>query len=185
MEQEQAETTADEVISTERKPFWREFIEAFAIAIILAVIIRTFFLGMYWVPSESMVPTIRVGDRLAVAKFSYLFVETQRGDVIVFKSAQNDNKNLVKRLIGLPGEEVAFKNNQLLIDGVVIDEPYLPLESYTFDYGPIVVPENQYFVCGDNRLYSSDSRTWGFVAAEEIIGRGVVIYWPLGHWNML
>lgn len=163
------------------KPLWRDLLEAIIIAVILAFVIRTFFFGMYWVPSESMMPTIAVDDRLLVTKFSYWFEAPQRGQVVVFHSEQNDDKNMVKRLIGLPGETIEFRNNQLLVDGIVVDEFYLSADTYSMDYGPITVPEGEYFVCGDNRMHSLDSRFWGFVDKEEIIGRTMAIYWPLAH----
>ena len=89
------------------------------------------------------------------------------------------NKNLIKRLIGVPGDTIEFKNNVLYINGQQTAEDYLSDEVFTADYGPLTVPEDMYFMCGDNRQYSSDSRSWGLVSKEQLIGKGVAIYWPI------
>ena len=159
----------------------REIVEAVLIALVITFVIRSFIVDIFRIPSPSMVPTIEVGDRVVVTRFSYWFDTPERGDVVVFKYPNNEKVDYIKRVIGLPGEEVAFHNNTLYIDGVEVDESYLPEGTFTGDFGPIEVPENSYFMCGDNRQNSSDSRSWGFVDESLIIGKGQFIYWPIGH----
>lgn len=106
-------------------------------------------------------------------------------DVIVFKYPLDTKKDYIKRCIGLPGETVEFKDSKLYINGSLIAEPYLTDGLEFEDYGPVTVPEGQYFMCGDNRNNSSDSRVWGFLDEELIIGKAQVIYWPFARWGTL
>lgn len=168
----------------EKSPI-REMAEVVIIALVLAFLIKTFVVGNFWIPSESMLPTIEVNDKVIVTNFSYWFEEPQRGDVIVFKYPLDTKKDYIKRCIGLPGETVEFKDSKLYINGSLIAEPYLPDGLEFEDYGPVTVPEGQYFMCGDNRNNSSDSRVWGFLDEELIIGKAQVIYWPFARWGTL
>lgn len=163
----------------------REMAEVVVVAFALAFLIKTFVVGNFWIPSESMVPTIEINDKVIVTNFSYWFAEPQRGDVIVFRYPLDPKKDYIKRCIGLPGETVEFRDSQLYIDGQLVDEPYLPEGLEFEDYGPVQVPEGQYFMCGDNRNYSSDSRVWGFLERKLIIGKAQVIYWPVDRWTTL
>lgn len=163
----------------------RELLEVVVVALALAVFIKTCIAGNYWIPSASMEPTIETNDKVIVTHFSYWFQEPQRGDVIVFKYPEDPKKDYIKRCIGLPGETVEFKDSCLYINGVLVDEPYLPEELEFEDYGPVTVPENSYFMCGDNRNHSADSRVWGFLPDELIIGKAQVIYWPFARWTTL
>lgn len=182
---------AEEVVIQKRsqkhkkKPFFREITEVVVLAVIAAIFLKTFIIEMYWVPSESMVPTIVVKDRVVVTKFNYWFREPEHGEVVVFQSPTEENKNLIKRLIGVPGDTVEFKDNSLYINGEKVDEPYLSDEAFSVDYGPITLPEKMYFMCGDNRQHSLDSRSWGFVSEDLLIGKGVAVYWPVQHANWL
>ncbi len=162
-----------------------EMIEVVVVALVLAFVIKTFVAGNYWIPSESMVPTIEVNDKVIVTNFSYWAGEPQRGDVIVFKYPLDTRKDYIKRCIGLPGETIEFKDSLLYVNGELVDEPYLPDGLVFEDYGPIVVPENSYFMCGDNRNRSADSRVWGFLPDDLIIGKAQVIYWPFSRWTTL
>ncbi len=177
------EAPAEKAKSTEKKEksAIREIIEAVIIALVITFVIRSFVVDIFRIPSPSMVPTIEVGDRVVVTRFSYWFDEPSRGDVVVFKYPNNEKVDYIKRVIGLPGETVAFHDNRLYIDGEAVEENYLPEGTITNDFGPIEVPENSYFMCGDNRQNSSDSRSWGFVDQSLIIGKGQFIYWPIGH----
>ena len=159
----------------------REIVEAVVIALVITFVIRSFVVDIFRIPSPSMVPTIEVGDRVVVTRFSYWFDGPARGDVVVFKYPNNEKVDYIKRVIGLPGETVAFQDNTLYINGEAVEEPYLPEGTITVDFGPIEVPENSYFMCGDNRQNSSDSRSWGFVDQSLIVGKGQCIYWPVGH----
>ena len=156
----------------------REMVEVVVIAFVLAFLIKTFVVGNFWIPSESMLPTIEVNDKVVVTNFSYWFAEPQRGDVVVFKYPLDTKKDYIKRCIGVPGETIEFRDSKLYVNGERVEEPYLP-EGLTFDdYGPVVVPEGQYFMCGDNRNNSADSRAWGFLDEKLIIGKAQFIYWP-------
>jgi signal peptidase I len=131
-----------------------------------------------YTPSESMMPTLQVGDRLIMEKVSYLVHDPQRGDIIVFKAppaltAQNIHDDFTKRIIGLPGDVVAVKDGQVWVNGRAIAEPYLQ-SLPTYNYGPVTIPAGQYFVLGDNRNHSYDSHFWGFVPRRSLIGRVVV-----------
>lgn len=163
----------------------REMLEVVIVALALAFLIKTFVVGNFWIPSESMVPTIEVNDKVIVTNFSYWFAEPERGDVIVFRFPHDPKKDYIKRCIGLPGETIQFKDSKLYINGELVEEPYLPEGLEFEDYGPVQVPEGQYFMCGDNRNHSSDSRVWGFVEKKLIIGKAQVIYWPFARWTTL
>jgi len=131
-----------------------------------------------YTPSESMMPTLQVGDRLIIEKVSYRFRPPQRGDIIVFKAppaliAQNIHDDFTKRVIGLPGDGIAIKNGQVYVNGSAIAEPYIQT-SPTYNYGPVTVPSDQYFVLGDNRNHSYDSHFWGFVPRRNIMGHVVL-----------
>ena len=168
-----------------KRPFIIEALEVIVIAVVMAFVLKAFVVEMYWVPSESMVPTIVVKDHVMVTKFNYWLRDPERGEIIVFESPVEKNKNLIKRLIGVPGDTIEFKDNVLYINGQQIEEDYLSDEVYTADYGPTTVPDDMYFMCGDNRQSSWDSRSWGFVSKEQLIGKGVAIYWPLKHLTWL
>ena len=168
------------------KPFWVEVVEIVVIAAVLAFTLRTFVIESFWVPSGSMLPTIQLNDRVWVTKFSYKIGEPERGDVVVFRPpsaahAGENEKYYIKRLIALPGETVEFKDNHLYIDGELVEEDYLGDDVYTEDFGPFTVGENSYFFCGDNRQGSYDSRAWGDVERENLVGHAQCIYWPLAR----
>jgi signal peptidase I len=175
------------------------------VIVIIVLLIRTFVAQAYNIPSGSMKPTLLVGDFILVNKLVYRFSEPQRGDIVVFKYPIDPNINFIKRIIALPGEEVEVRNNQVFINGKplplievgrgeengvrkVIYEEVLPegikykvqfYEDFPFskrDFGPVVVPPNHYFVMGDNRDNSEDSRYWGFLPRENIVGKAFVIY---------
>lgn len=167
------------VSGKKKKSEIREIIEAVIIALVVTLLIRGFIVDIFRIPTPSMVPTIQVEDRVVVTRFSYWFNEPERGDVIVFKYPNDTKVDYIKRLIGLPGETVEFRDNQLYINGQLIDEPYLSEKTITNDFGPVEVPAGCYFMCGDNRQNSSDSRAWGFVERDLLIGKGQFIYWPL------
>ncbi len=167
------------------KPVILEFLEMVVIAVILAVIIKTFVAGNYYIPSGSMEPTVITNDKVIVTHFSYWLSEPKRGDVIVFEYPEDTTKDYIKRCIGLPGETIAFKDSKLYVNGELVEEPYLPEGLVFDDYGPVTVPDNSYFMCGDNRNHSADSRVWGFLPDELIIGKAQVVYWPFAHWKTL
>ncbi|HHU86985.1 MAG: signal peptidase I [Pelotomaculaceae bacterium] len=163
---------------TGKRSFFGEIIESVAIAVILAVVIRLFILEPFYIPSGSMEPNLKENDRIIVSKLNYHFQEPERGDIVVFKYPRDPKRNFVKRLIASGGETVALKDSRLYINGEVVPENYLPGGLRFADFGPVKVPEGHYLMLGDNRNNSDDSRVWGFLSEDLIIGEAVVIYWP-------
>lgn len=168
-----------------KKSFLRETVESILIAAILAVIIRFFIIEPFYIPSGSMEPTLQVNDRIVVSKVSYYFEDPERGDVVVFKYPKDTSRNFVKRLIGKPGETIELKGGNLYINGEFVPEGYLPVDLVYSDYGPVVVPPDNYFMLGDNRNNSEDSRFWGFMNKDLIIGKAIIIYWPIDRIGLI
>lgn len=155
-----------------------ETLDACIFAAVLSLVIITFVVQAFYIPSGSMEPTLMVDDRILVAKFLYRFEPVRRGDVIVFRFPLNPSRDFVKRVIGLPGQRVQLKEGVVYVDGARISEKAYTIHPDFGNYGPIVVPSNEYFVLGDNRNNSEDSRFFGYVPRANIIGRAVFIYWP-------
>jgi signal peptidase I len=158
-------------------------------ALVIAIVIRTFVFQAFYIPSESMVPTLRVGDRVLVNKLSYKLHDPRRGDIVVFKApagtATAEIKDLVKRVVGLPGETIQGKDGLIYINGKPLNEPYLPsdVKSRTFDAEK--VPPDSYFMLGDNRQYSKDSTYFGPIKRDQFIGRVFMRIWPPSHLGFL
>lgn len=160
-------------------------------ALVVALLIKTFLLQAFYIPSESMEPTLEVGDRVLVNKLSYDFHDVNRGDLVVFHRPETDPsddeaiKDLIKRVVGLPGETVESIDGHVYIDGQPLEEPYVPDGVTTTMPGPVTVPEGQVFVMGDNRENSSDSRVFGPISQDLIIGRAFLRVWPLSQIGFL
>jgi signal peptidase I len=158
-------------------------------ALIVALVIRAFFLAAFYIPSESMVPTLEKGDRVLVNKLSYKLHDVHRGDVVVFERPPNepDNgiKDLIKRVIGLPGETVEVKDCKVHINGQSLDEPYVKTWNRTCTYASHQIGPDEVFVMGDNRDDSQDSRFFGPIDEDLIVGRAFVVVWPLTHLGWL
>lgn len=170
--------------------YFREYLLPILIALAIVVVLRMFVLGMYYVPSGSMIPTLEINDRVVATKMSYKLHEPARGDVVVFKYPVNEEEGLdtviyVKRCIGLPGETLEIRNNTVYIDGNPLEEDYLNVGTSMPDFGPVTIPEGEYFMMGDNRNDSSDSRVWGTVKDEYLVAKGQLIYWPFDHMGRL
>jgi signal peptidase I len=179
----------------------REWIESIVIALAIAIVIQTFIVQAFKIPSGSMIPTFQIGDRIFVNKFLYSarvpFVnwrlpildikEPKRGDIIVFVSPEDPKKDFVKRLIAFGGEKVQIKEGKILINGHALEEaPFKDVYYYNAgDYGAeskvVRVPADSYFALGDNSANSRDSRYWGYIPRKNLIGRAMVIYWPLNR----
>ena len=160
-------------------------IEALLVALVFALLIRQFILQVSLVPTGSMIPTMAVGDRLFVNKYVYDYRVPTRGEIVVFKSPYKDKKDYVKRCIGLPGETLEIKkgivfinNKQLIFAGVNINR------DYSF-YGPVTIPKGHYFLMGDNRGNSLDSRVYGFVPEKNLIGKALFTFWPVKRMQWL
>jgi signal peptidase I len=157
-----------------------EFLIILTVAFVLVFgFVRPFVLEAFRIPSESMVPTLEVGDRVFVNKFIYRFTEPERGDVVVFESVNGGEEDLIKRVVGVAGDEVEVRNGTLLVNGEDREEPYLNRNlPFNDSYGPTEVPEGHVFVMGDNRANSADSRVFGPLPIENIEGEAFVRFWP-------
>jgi signal peptidase I len=191
-----------------KKSTAREYFESITVAVILALFIRTFVVQAFKIPTGSMENNLLIGDHLLVNKFALgpaptsleralLPVKTvKRGDIVVFKYPEDPERDFIKRVIGLPGETIELREKRVYINGRGLDEPYVhflqppaggPDEITSADvrerYGPVTVPPDQYFVMGDNRDNSQDSRYWGFLPRDDMKGTALVIYWSYeaGH----
>lgn len=179
-------------MSKEKKTggFFKDIVLPVLIALLLVYLLRTFVFGMYFIPSESMLPTLEVDDHVVVTKFSYANEPPARTDIVVFHYPPNDDVTVpkveyVKRVIGLPGEILEIKDNIMHINGVPLAEPYIAANTNMADFGPFEVPEGTYFVMGDNRNNSNDSRYWGPVGEQYIVGQAHFIYWPIDRLGAL
>ncbi|ASN05930.1 signal peptidase I [Virgibacillus necropolis] len=173
------------MVKHKKKNEWLEWGKAIFIAILLAFFLRTFVFATSIVEGESMIPTLEDGERVIFNKFIYLVDEPERGDVVIIK---RPIKNYVKRVIGLPGETVKFQDHQLYINGEKYEETFISEEAlnHTGNFGPIEVPEDSYFVMGDNRAISKDSRNGlGFINADDIVGRSELVIYPFDEWTMI
>jgi signal peptidase I len=166
-----------------------EWVVIIAVAVGFGLFIKAFVLGMYWIPTASMEPTLNVDDRIVVNKLSYRFHDVNRGDIVVFErppgETASDIHDLIKRVVGLEGERIEAQNGQVLIDGHPLAEPYLPEDVTTSDFTAIEIPEGQVFVMGDNRGDSRDSRFFGPIDEDSIEGRAFLRVWPLGDLSWL
>ncbi|WP_017297002.1 signal peptidase I [Nodosilinea nodulosa] len=165
----------------------REAVETLGLSVLLAFGLRTFVAEARYIPSESMLPTLEINDRLIIDKVSYDFTDPQRGDIVVFHPPESlgQKEAFIKRLMGLPGDVIEVKNGQLFVNGEPQKEPYIAAKP-DYQYGPVTVPPDSYLVLGDNRNKSFDSHYWGFVPKDHLIGRAVFRFWPpsrLGELN--
>ena len=186
-----------------KKSTLREYFESVVIAVILALFVRTFVVQAFKIPTGSMENNLLIGDHLLVNKFVYGPAPTgiertllpigtiKRGEVLVFKYPEQPDRDFIKRVIGLPGETLEVRQKKVYINGQPLDEPYTHFltaptssafhEETSFDvreqYGPVTIPPGHYFMMGDNRDNSQDSRYWGFLPRENIKGRALLIYW--------
>ena len=197
-----------------RRSELREWTEAIAIAFLLAIVLRTFLIQAYKIPSGSMEPTLLIGDHIMVNKVRYglrlpdsffgftplageipyghyvmRFASVHRGDVVVFVFPQDPTKDFIKRVIGVGGDTIQVKNGKVFLDGQPMPDPHAHFEvppgerslySVRDNFGPTTVPAGEYFMMGDNRDRSFDSRFWGFVKQDQVEGRAMFIYWSWG-----
>jgi len=154
-----------------------EALETVLPALVIVLVINAFLAQATRVEGQSMEPNLHNNERLIIEKISYHFHPPQRGDIIVLRLPNRTSDPLIKRVVGLPGETVEITNGRVLINGQVLDEPYLNQFTYQ-GMPPRVVPPNEVFVLGDNRGFSNDSRAFGFVPFSDIIGRAWFRYWP-------
>lgn len=166
-----------------------EWIAVIAGALLVAVLIRTLFLQTFYIPSESMETTLLKNDRVLVNKLSYKVHDLHRGDVVVFKRPPRETnteiKDLIKRVIALPGETVQGRDCKIIIDGRELNEPYVDPGKCTSDFAPVKIEPGKVWVMGDNRPFSQDSRFFGQIEQNLIVGRAFVKIWPLGRLGWL
>ena len=179
----------------EQKPsvrsFMWELIRIIIVAFILMVAFRIFVAEPFVVSGSSMVPNFHNKEYLVVDKISYRFNEPERGDVIVFRYPKDTSQYFIKRIIGLPGEKVAIENGKVKVynsqhpDGSIVNEAYLPSNDITFGKEDVVsLGDSEYFVLGDNRLASSDSRVWGILPKHDIVGKALLRAFPLSQFGL-
>ena len=168
------------------KSAFREYTEAIIIALVLALIIRTFIVQAFKIPSGSMLPTLQIGDHILVNKFILHFTSPKRGDIIVFKYPKDEGRDFIKRIVAIPGDKLEVRNKEVFLNDQLLDEAYVihsdpNAQDQSFSprdfFGPVIVPPGNYFMMGDNRDHSMDSRFWGFLDHKKIRGKAFLIYW--------
>jgi signal peptidase I len=166
-----------------------EWVVIVAAALLTALLIKTFLLQAFYIPSDSMNPTLVVHDRVLVNKLSYHFHDVHRGDIVVFKRPPGEDdpriKDLIKRVVALPGDTVEGRDGQILIDGRALTEPYIPKGTLTSDFPAQKIAKGKYWVMGDNRGNSKDSRVFGPIAKSLIVGRAFIRVWPISKISLL
>ena len=193
-----------------RARFFRELPGVLFVALLLAVLIKTFLVQAFFIPSPSMIPTLEIDDRVLVSKIAYRINGPEQGDVIVFDSPllANDRpesfgqkvmrnvleavgirtayvEDLIKRVIAVAGDRLEIRNNRVLVNGVTLDEPYLAPGFKMHDMAPSYIPADHVWVMGDNRNNSQDSRRFGPIPMDEVVGRAFVRIWPVPRWGGL
>ncbi len=227
---EKLSTLLGKHLSAYRKPPWRESFESIAWAVLVALLLRSFVVEAFKIPSGSMIPTLAIGDQIFVNKYIYgvrvpftsirvvEFARPKHGEVVVFMVPREPREDYIKRVIGLPGDEILIKRGQIFLNGKPVlreakgkvtevdrdgvSGPWHTFDAYAFeetlgehtytvlqdsnvstghgDYGPVIVPEDHIFVMGDNRDHSFDSRSWGTVPMENVLGRSLFVWWSWG-----
>lgn len=194
-----ARTKSQPVAQTkgEHKSTTREYAEALLMALLLAILIRSFVVQAFKIPSGSMLPTLQIGDHILVNKFLYglrlpypidtmvvQWGQPERGDIVVFVFPRDPSKDFIKRVVAVPGDTVEIRHKQIYINGTQADDPYATFADEEREspgprdnLGPMEVPPHKLFVMGDNRDRSHDSRFWGFVDLDDVKGKAFMIYW--------
>ena len=174
-------------MSEKIKRLIREYAESIVIALVLALVVRTFIVQAFKIPTGSMRPTLLEGDRILVNKFIYRFKQPEQGDVVVFKYPEDPRRDFIKRLVGKGEESVSIQRGRILVNGKEVTTDSFG-ERYYYNQGLYgqednsqKIPKDHFFVLGDNSGSSRDSRFWGFVPRRYMIGKAFVVYWPLNR----
>jgi signal peptidase I len=185
MMDEVAENQAPEKTSKKPSSKLRSNMLLVAVVMVFAIIVHTFLIASFFIPSGSMLPTLKINDHILVSKVSLQIMGVKRGDIVVFNRTPSDKDTsaniLVKRVIGLPGETISAKNGVVYIDGKKLTESYLPPNDTTSNFPLTHIPANDYFMMGDNRGNSYDSRFFGTVPKPYFIGQVILTYFPINH----
>ena len=184
--------SARPTVESSRAAIWRENIESLIWAVALALTIRTFIVAPFKIPSGSMRMTLIEGDRILVSKFIYRFHPPRRGDIIVFRYPEDPKRSFIKRLAAVGGDTVEIKNGKVLVGSQPLDAAEAFRTGYYYNQGPYGqegevtrVPEDSFYVLGDNSAHSHDSRFWGMVPKRLLIGKALCIFWPVTRWRIL
>lgn len=163
----------------------KEWASSILVALVLTLLIRTYIIQAFKIPSGSMRPTLLEGDKLFVNKYLYRFRKPERGDIIVFKYPVDPKKDFIKRLVAFGGEEVEIRDGKIYVQGQPLEDPRSFGRFYYYNHDPyggpadkILVPEDAYYTLGDNSANSTDSRFWGFVPKKNVLGKAVFRWWP-------
>lgn len=196
-----SEGSAD--VRPQRRSFLRELPLIIVGALVVAVLVKSFLIQVFYIPSASMLETLQLDDKVTVSKLAYRSSAPQRGDIVVFENEgipsdslvgvvvrnlkesfgqQDPSRHLIKRVVGLPGETIEIRDGVVIIDGEPIEEDYLNDSPHGRDFAGVVIPDGHYFVMGDNRNSSRDSRVFGPIDGDRIIGKAIAIVWPPTHW---
>ena len=170
-------------MSEKRTRLIRELVETVALTLLIFLVIR-FAAQSFRVDGQSMEPGLHTDEFVLVDKAAYLFQSPQRGDVIVFHYPLDPSKDFIKRIIGLPGDTVQTTSNEVIVDGQILHEPYINDASNSND-NTLKLGPDQFFVMGDNRNNSFDSRLWGPLNKSYIVGKAILVYWPLNDWELI
>lgn len=186
LEQEAQASGTPETPPAAEKTNWTRFaldmLETVILAVVLFVVINAVSARVR-VDGFSMRPTLEDGEFVLVSKLSYVWSDVERGDIVVFHFPLNPDEELIKRVIGLPGDRVKVQDGQVFVNGQMLNEPYIAQTPYYS--GEWTVEDGFLFVLGDNRNNSNDSKDWGFLPAENVVGKAVLIYWPPPMWGFL
>ena len=171
---------------------WRENVESLLWAVGLAMLIRTFIAAPFKIPSGSMRPTLIEGDRILVNKFIYRFRPPERGDIVVFRYPEDPKRPFIKRLAAIGPDAVEIRDGQVIVNGSPLNSREIYGHNHYYNQGPygrifkaVKVPEDSFYVLGDNSASSHDSRFWGFVPKRLMIGQAICIFWPITRWRIL
>ncbi|MFC2036780.1 signal peptidase I [Chloroflexota bacterium] len=175
---------AEEQSESQAKSVLRELLETILLTLLIYVLVRTFLFENYRVLGHSMDSTLQDGQFLVVNKLGFRLHKPERGDIIVFQDPHTDKRKLIKRVIGLPGEVLEVKDGQVFVDSRQLDEPYITIPG-RYSHPPSPIPDDHYFVLGDNRNNSSDSHNWGPLPRSKIVGKAWISYWPPNLWGVI
>lgn len=156
----------------------REIVETILLTLLIFWVVNT-VTGRFRIEGSSMMPTMQEGEYVLINKLAYYLDQPQRGDIIVLHYPRDPSRDFIKRVIGVPGDVIEVRDQQVIVNDTILNEPYISADP-TYS-GRWTVPDEQYFVLGDNRNNSSDSHTWEFLPEELVVGKGWVIYWPFDH----